>query len=393
MFENNRKMSREEYLLLLCSRVDIQESDLKFLLGMSYDQFDWQYLLEIAEYHRVFPLLYRNIKKYIPDKPPSEICNQLKDKVMRNGGKNLFLLSQLISILAFLKEHGVPVLTFKGPVLAEYYYGNIGFRTFNDLDLLISYSDLEKAVSLLREQGFRQDIDLSPAQYQKLVNKWHHAVLAKDGVIIELHWELMGRYFPRNVVIESLLPRIETIELAGYRMQTLGPEDLLLFLCVHGCRHHWVQLDAVCCIAEVVKKKNNLDWDLLWQLASQLGSLKMVLLGLLLARELRGLVLPDKVEEALIKHPKLQSIADRIAVKMFVISESPEMQMSYREYVFFHYAIMDKRCDWLRYCLKSLYNPTHSDWLWVRLPASLSAFYYLLRPYRLIEKYSRKLFR
>jgi hypothetical protein len=86
-------------------------------------------------------------------------------------------------------------------------------------------------------------------------------------------------------------------------------------------------------------------------------------------------------------------IASGIAGKMLSTSESPQLQMSYRQYGMFHYDIMDNRLDWFRYCLKSLFNPTHSDWLWARLPASLSVFYYIFRPIRLVGKYSRNLFK
>lgn len=389
---NNHTYRKEENFLLLCSRLHLQGCDDDKIRNYSVTDLNWDRLIAIAEYHRVFPLLYGNIKKYIATVPPG-VCNQLKTNVLQNGAKNLFLLSGLLSVLDLLKEHNIPVLTFKGPALAENIYGNIAFRTFNDLDLLISHRDLEKAVSLLREQGFCQDIDLTPEQYRKLVDKWHHAVLVKDGLIVELHWELMGRYFLRNVDIDSLLPRSEAIELAGQTVQTLGPEDLLLFLCVHGCRHHWMQMDAVCCVAEVVKKKDSLDWDLLWRLSRDQGASKMVVLGLLLAQDMLGLQLPKDVEKRLLNYPKLKYIAESIAKKMFAIAETPGKEMSYREYVVFHYHIMDNRLDWLRYCLKSLYNPTHSDWLWLQLPASLSIVYYLLRPLRLARKYGLKLFR
>ena len=393
MSYDSKFMSREKELLLLCSRVEMQESEVRHLRQIAASDLDWQYLLGIALYHRVFPLLYHNIRKHIPYVPPAEFGKKLHDMVLQNGAKNLLLRSWLISIATLLKERGIPALSFKGPVLAENIYGNIGYRTFSDLDFLIARRDVKKMVLHLRGLGFRQDIDLLPEQYEKLVDKFHHAVMIKDGVIVELHWELTGRYFFKKVGIDSLLPRAVEVEVAGHCLQTLGSEDLLVYLCVHGCRHHWPQLDAVCCIAELVKKKPDLDWNLVWQLARQLGASKMLLLGLVLARDLLGLVLPVSIEERLVEYPKLGNKAKDIAGKMLSTTEGSPMPMSYREYVMFHYGIMDNRLDWLRYCLKSLFNPTHSDWLWVRFPASLSAFYYILRPLRLVGKYSRNLFR
>lgn len=384
-------MSREKNLLLLCSRVEMRESEVRRLREIAASDLDWQYLLAMAHYHRVLPLLHHNVNTHVPHGPPADVRGRLREVVMQNGARNLFLRSWLIAIMALLKEQGIPVLAFKGPVLAEDIYGNIGYRTFSDLDFLISRRDVKKMVLRLRGLGFRQDIDLSPDQYEKLVDKFHHAVVIKDGVIVELHWELTGRYFFKKVGIDRLLPRAVEVEVAGHHLQTLGSEDLLVYLCVHGCRHHWPQVDAVCCVAELVKKKLHLDWDLVWQLAQQLGASKMLLLGLVLARDMLGLVLPARIEGRLAEHQKLRNMAKEIAEKMLSTAEASPMPMSYREYVVFHYCIMDSRLDWLRYCLKSLFNPTHSDWLWVRFPASLSVFYYILRPLRLLGKYSRNL--
>ena len=386
-------LRREEKLLFLCARVEVSESDLIPLREISSSDPDWEYLVTLSSSHRVSPLLYQNLKKYIPNGPPKSVLNQLKAKVMQNGGKNLFLVRSLLSILGLLRDHGIQALTFKGPVLAENVFGNVGLRTFSDLDLLISHKDLRKAICVLEEQGFRQDIDLSSAQYEKLVNKWHHAVLIKDGVVVELHWELNGRYFSKDVTLESLWPRIEHVDLFGHEVATLGPEDLLLYLCIHGCRHLWLQLDAVCCVAEVVRKKADLDWDLVFGLAQDLGAVKMLLLGLMLARELLGTVLPENIAQMLLLYPKLKEIAGGIAAGIFTSSEMPAPPMSYREYIVYHYCIMDRRRDCLRYCLRPLFNPTHSDWLWVRLPASLSFLYFLLRPFRLVGKNMNKLFR
>lgn len=391
MFEANHQMSREKELLLLCSRVEMRESEVRNLRKIAASDLDWQYLLAMAHYHRVLPLLHHNVNTHVPHGPPADVRGRLREMVMQNGARNLFLRSWLISITTLFKEQGIPVLAFKGPVLAEDIYGNIGYRIFSDLDFLISRRDVKKMVLRLRGLGFRQDIDLSPDQYEKLVDKFHHAMLAKDGVIVELHWELTGRYFFKKVGIDMLLPRAVEVEVAGDRLQTLGSEDLLVYLSVHGCRHHWLQLDAVCCIAELVKKKPHLDWDLAWRLARQLGASKMLLLGLVLARDMLGLALPVSIAGLLAEYPKLTNMAKDIAEKMLSTVEAPPMPMSYREYVVFHYGVMDNRLDWLRYCLKSLFNPTHSDWMWLRFPASLSGVYYIVRPLRLLGKYSRNL--
>lgn len=386
-------MRDEEKLLLICSCVNMRQKDLRLLQDISCKELDWEYIVKTACYHKVLPLLYQNIKKNLPHSAPDHVLDRLKSKVVHNGARNLFVVSRLFSMLKLLHDHGVQSLVFKGPVLAENIFGNIGFRVFSDLDLLISRKDIRKTVQILKEKGFQQDIDLSLAQYEKLVKKGHHAVLMKESVAFELHWELTGRYFSKEVELESLWSRSEDVDIAGQRVKTLGQEDLLLYLCIHGCRHYWFQLDSVCCVAELVKTRTTLDWDLVYRLAQELGAVKMLLLGLLLARELLGVTLSAQITKVLILYPHMEHVTANIAGKIFSSTDVSELKMSYREYITYHHHIIDNRLDWLRFCMRPLLNPTHSDWMWIRLPALLSPLYYILRPLRLIGKYSNKLFK
>jgi hypothetical protein len=357
------------------------------LRGVVGGDCDWAGIVERSRYHRVFPLLYANLKKHLPERVPADILERLKGQVVQNGMRNLSLLGRLIAVVALLRQNGVEALAFKGPILAETVYGNIGLRTFGDLDLLISRHDLAKVISLLLTQGFRLDIDLSEAQYHKLAERNHHAVMIKDGVPVELHWELSGRYFHKNVYLEALHGRAEEVDLSGHRMMTLGGEDLLIYLCLHGCRHHWEQLDAVCCVAELVKKRADFDWDVAWRLAREMGAEKMVVLGLMLAERMLGLRLPEEVRGRLAGHPGLAKMAGEVAGAMTARDGAASGRMSYWQFCAFHYRIMDRHWDWVLYCSKPLWNPTHSDWLFLKLPAPLAGLYFVLRPLRLLRKY------
>ena len=380
----------EEAILLLCSRVAMSGEEADMLGDLTRGQVDWREIVASAAAHRVLPLLHANLKKHLPEAIPHDLFAEMRERVLRNGMSNLALLGKLIEVVALLRQDGIEALAFKGPVLAEKVYGNIGLRTFADLDLLVARHDLPRIVTLLLGHGFRLDIDLSEEQYHKLAERNHHAVMIRDGVPVELHWELSGRYFSRGVYFEALAGRAERVTLSCQRLLTLGGEDLLIYLCVHGCRHHWVQLDAVCCVAEFVKRRTDLDWDLLWRLAGEMGAAQMVALGLSLAGSMLAVQLPREVRERVTNFPQLAKLAEEVAGKMLVPGTPNAAAMGYWQFVSFHRRVMARRWDWLLYCSKPLWNPTHSDWLSLRLPASLSALYYILRPLRLLRKYARK---
>ena len=381
---------KEEAILLLCARVDMNDAEVATLGDLAQGQVDWRGIVALAAAHRVLPLLHANLKRYLPEALPRDLYAEMREKVLRNGMSNLALLGKLLDVIALLRRHGIEALVFKGPVLAEEVYGNISLRAFADLDLLVTRRDLSRIISLLLENGYRLDIDLSEAQYQKLVDNNHHAVMIKDDVPVELHWELSGRYFSRGVYFEALAGRAERVTLSGQQLLTLGGEDVLIYLCVHGCRHHWMQLDAVCCVAELVKRRSDLDWGLLWQLAEEMGAERMLALGLSLAVGVLALQLPQEVGARVASFPLMGELAQEVAGKLLVLGSPKTPAMGYWQFVAFHRRVMKGRWDWLLYCSKPLWNPTHSDWLSLRLPASLSALYYILRPLRLLRKYGGK---
>ncbi len=64
----------------------------------------------------------------------------------------MLMTAELIRLLKIFQEAEVPVISFKGPILAQLAYGDISFRIFSDLDLLIKESDLVKVHNLLTKK-------------------------------------------------------------------------------------------------------------------------------------------------------------------------------------------------------------------------------------------------
>jgi Uncharacterised nucleotidyltransferase len=71
-----------------------------------------------------------------------------------NALRNVFLAGTLLKLLRLLEAHGIAALPYKGPVLAALAYGNVAFRQFGDLDLLVRPQDADRAKALLWAQGY-----------------------------------------------------------------------------------------------------------------------------------------------------------------------------------------------------------------------------------------------
>jgi len=133
-------------------------------------------------------------------------------------------------------------IPLKGPVLALSAYGDLSYRGFSDLDILIQEHDIARAVATLAELGFRC----------KRHNTWlkpylsfgHELDFIRDNgdVFVDLQWRLSKRWLSLPVNSSELWNRAQSTMISGYRLSQLSAEDTILFLCTHGYRHCWSRL-------------------------------------------------------------------------------------------------------------------------------------------------------
>ena len=143
-------------------------------------------------------------------------------------------------------------MPFKGLLTARDIYGDIGLRSFSDLDLLVKKNQALKASNLLKNQGFFPEIALDQRQAEKYIQVEDNMSFRfkENSLTVELHWEMSGYYLSKPLFFEDLEARAGNIEIHNQHFLNLSSEDLLLYLCVHGAKHGWKYLEQVCCIAE-----------------------------------------------------------------------------------------------------------------------------------------------
>ncbi|MCF8057641.1 MAG: nucleotidyltransferase family protein [Desulfocapsa sp.] len=384
--------SSEFQLLCGCARSRLDEDQGRKIRELAEKDINWEELVTMAAFHNTLPLLYKSLKKACLTEVPEPILQKLRVFFLSNCARCFEMTGELIKVIDLFKKEGIPVAPIKGPLLAETLFGNLTLRSYCDLDLFIPTAKMPSAVNLLASHGYFPDIALDDGQFISLCRAGHHAALVKTdtNLTIELHWELTGRFFRQHVEFEDLEPRLRQASLAGRIVNNLGAEDLLVFLCIHGTRHYWNQLDLVCCVAELIRAETDLDWMLALELAEQLGARKMLFIGLFLARELLDAKLPDQLTVMLDRQEKTKAFTEGIINRLAVSGPVPTMGSSYLQSLVFHFMTMDRLSDFIRYAiLRPVFNTTHSDWQQIKLPASLAFLYYLTRPFRLMWKYFR----
>jgi hypothetical protein len=335
---------------------------------------------------------------------PQTILDQLQRHFHVNAFHNLFLTRELHQIYKLFAAQGIPVIPFKGPTLAAMAYGDLSLRQFGDLDILIDKKDLLKAKELLISQGYQ--LKLTDAQEAAhLQSHYHlHFVRADGRVIVEVHWALTGKHWPFPFDFERSHAHLVPVSCGDATLPSFLPEDLLVFLCVHGSRHQWERLMWLCDIAELIRTHPQMEWQRLLARAETSGSKRMLLLGLSLANDLLGTDLPEDILQSVQQDTKVKMLAGQVQTQLSVHPTGlPRLAdwSAFRIHVFL-VKVRERFRDKIQYFLHYPFRMHIAHMLLLlavttadekaqtasRLPPFLSSFYYRrLRPIQRVVQY------
>jgi hypothetical protein len=347
---------------------------------------DWHYLLRAAYRHGLMPLLYWNLSSACPTIVPEAILSELRDYCQNNSRRNLFFTGELLKLLNVFEMHGIRAIPYKGPVLANSAYGNIGLREFCDLDILVRSQDALRARTLLGSLGYQSRLHLTGAQEAAFIHNRCEYTLShsEDDLLVEIQWNIVPRYFSIPLDFDRLWKRLERVSIGGKEVVSLSAEDLLWILCVHGSKHLWNRLEWICGVAELIRTSEPLDWKRVIDDAKELGAEKMLRLGLYLANDLLGAVLPREILQSVRGDPMVKSLAAQVVEGLF--REAQDSPGTYKS-ILFHLRAREHWKDRMRYCFRFAVTPNVEDWESVSLPRYLFFLYYPLRAIRLAGKY------
>jgi hypothetical protein len=285
------------------------------LCGASNEE--WRQLLELAWQNGLEPLLYSRFKVLLSDnKIAPEITKQLRHTYIENSARNTLFYHELSNILEALNKVNIPVILLKGAYLAEKIYEDIALRPMLDIDLLLRKKDLIKGNEVLINLGYSQvkqiDIEIESAR------RHHISRLIKGCLPIELHWHIFSPRFPFSVDIDQIWERAVKQKISDKKLLVLGPEDLLLHLCVHTSFHHVFEssIKSLYDIKMVIEKfKDVLQWDIFVERAFAWKVEKCVYLTLCIVQKFFGVELADNIITKLKPKnfsPKIISMAEEL---------------------------------------------------------------------------------
>lgn len=246
------KRASEDRLLCLCTRQNLETKQEKEIIFICQNQrVDWEYVFTTADLHQVSPLIYFNLTK-IPSQRlniPSAVFKRFKKAQIRNILVKKRTRASLEKALALFDEKGIDVMVVKGEALNHLVYEQPWYTISHDIDLVIRVraeeideSDRKEILTLLdntnkARDGFKEHIEYDFYE--------HHDITMND--ILNVDWQ-------------CIWAEARTIEIMGYDVFVMKPEDMLLAAVINSCRKRFFRLKSICDLVSIIEKYPNLDW-------------------------------------------------------------------------------------------------------------------------------------
>jgi hypothetical protein len=372
----------EFQLLLYCARSQPASGPIKRLVDRS--AIDWGKLLALADQHCVRPLLLQSLKAVCWDAVPPSLRLELEGFCKSTAQKNLLMAGELLRLLRSFNENEVPVVTFKGPTLAEAVYGDLSLREFCDLDLLIRGQDLTRAEDILLSYGYTAQFP--DRDYRTAFLSYHGQYAFRHGqgdLWVDLHWQLSQDGVVLPLRAAEVWPRLIEETIAGRPVPSLAHDDLALFLAAHGTKEGWRRLQWLCDFAEFLHRYQDLDWIAILERAARSHSSRQLLLAIELAATLLDAPAPAELLETARNSSAVQSLAWRAREGMLLTAPKGSWEFRFG---------LDTHDKWVHRLLPIkafLTTRTVGDHQAMPLPKSLWGLYYFTRPFRLVGRIAK----
>jgi hypothetical protein len=297
-------------LLLECSRT---QADVDLIHNLACQTKDWGKVIRYAQQHGLTLQLCQKLEETSLSlaPPASEL---VKCDVRRIAYQNLFLTAELLRVMQAFVAENIAAIPYKGPVLAASTYGDLGMRSFCDLDILVSEKDVARVLKIMPELGYREEFSLTPAQEKEYLcstceYNFHHD---SNQIWVEIHWHVIPPRFGMTFDFDRLWYRAGFLSVGGSELRVLSREDELMVLSVHGFKHLWDCLKWVCDVANLLSAPEELDWSYILSEADRIGAMRVVLVAASLANQMFQSCLPEPIRLRLEDDSAAVSIAREI---------------------------------------------------------------------------------
>jgi len=374
----------EERLFIQSANTHLRGEDT--ISHLLQEDLDWQYTIDTAYEHCVTQLLYHALSDYESAVTPDWVLTELQAQCQRIAQQNLQYTHELVELVSAIRAQDIPVIPYRGPVLASIGYGDIGLRQFKDLDLLVYQDDIPVVKDLLLERGYEPRYwsdsteELTETQ-ERLYTKFcrDYPFQNDAGIEVELHWRVVSRDFPTDITMDRVWDRAEDVSIGGSQLAVLSPEDRLLMLLVHGSRHRWERLSWIVDVAQVLTTAD-IDMAAVWQRAKAQNCKRMVALGFVIVQDLFNSPAPSEVVQYINSDGKLAGLRSKRHDHLFAAPYSGQVEEHIDQA-----GLLDRTWQRVHFWLWWALSPDRPTIETYAFPNRLAFFYRVGRLHRLLE--------
>ncbi len=237
------------------------QKNIKLKYNINWNKLDWKYIIHTATSNNVEFHLCKNLLEISQKGIPKNIISKLKK--IREIGESEIIKSN-VSLKTLRKSFNgskIPFLVFK-------YRSTFQFVK-DDIDVLVKNQYyFNKAVKNLTGIGY--------SGYNKKNLAIH---FDKENLLqIDLHphicWDMIGRSGSGFDIIDEqkIWERKRKTTIDGISLYTPSIEDDIIILCTHSIfQHHYITLNEVYHIGELIRTSKDIDWDYIFTSAQKYG--------------------------------------------------------------------------------------------------------------------------
>jgi hypothetical protein len=275
-------VTREDRLLCLCARQEFLPAHREAAGRLCGEgEIRWGLLAAAAERHGVLPIVGANLRRCDPAATglPEALAARFEIAVLENAAVRERDADRLATALARLREVELEAMLLKGTALTLQVYEEPWVVTSQDIDLSLKpgpgwekgKGEEKKVRKALYTHGVECDLEA------------HHDV-TMNGVL--------------PVDFERIWREARPVRFRGVPAWLMSPEDLLISLCVNGCRKRF-RLKVLFDVAETLRRGGPFDAGRLGRLAQEGHCEGIAYAALVLARGALGAEIPAGLLESL----------------------------------------------------------------------------------------------
>jgi hypothetical protein len=352
------------------------------------------------ELPRLIPVLCNYFsRKELTELIGEHITNEFMQMHRLEMLQNLFLESELRRVLLAFNEANIPLMLFKGPVLAYTVYPKPHMRTYHDIDALIQPGDLAHAQDVLTQMGYSFYNEYRADAVDEERTGYHFSLQSPGSpfaAIIELHTaphaSEIGTLFDR----EALWKNATAMTILDQPVVTMNPADHLLYLCWHYRFHGFTRLLWLYDLVMMLRAYGNiLEWERLIRTAHQQDMAATLYYCLSWCHELFDIAIPEAVFSQLCPPVASRLIVERIALPD--IARHLSIARYQKRRLIARRAMVSSNRDLLKAGLRMFFpspvalQKRYMDHSW--LPLRLFFLFYFIHPWTTLAKGCRLLFK